>query len=137
MKLTPDWSMKHTRRVFESPESFHSKLLAGSLIALAILLLPLPARAGSPQKCAAGQVNCGSACADVSTDPHNCGSCGVVCQPGQECVSGACTAAASCAAGMTKCGARCVNTAIAPKNCGSCGVVCQPSQECVNGTCQR
>ncbi len=34
---------------------------------------------------------CGTKCVELSTDPKNCGACGVTCVAGQECNTGACT----------------------------------------------
>lgn len=41
--------------------------------------------------CAAGQTNCDGICADLQTDPANCGGCGVQCGVGQICLNGSCT----------------------------------------------
>src|SRR5437660_1159302 len=38
--------------------------------------------------CAGGRMLCNGACADVTTDPTNCGACGVTCS--DTCVMGAC-----------------------------------------------
>ena len=40
--------------------------------------------------CPPGQVDCGGICVDLSSDPFNCGSCGVICAAGTSCQSGAC-----------------------------------------------
>jgi hypothetical protein len=79
---------------------------------------------------------CGTRCLNLLIAPRNCGACGNVCGPGQQCVAGACTTAnhvngnttGSCAAGKTMCGTRCLNLLIAPRNCGACGNVCGPGQ---------
>jgi hypothetical protein len=42
------------------------------------------------QGCQSGYDVCGSACADLTSDETNCGSCGHTCTSGQSCVSGAC-----------------------------------------------
>jgi len=45
--------------------------------------------------CLFGRVNCGAPydleCANLGTDEHNCGSCGVKCAHGSTCVDGVCT----------------------------------------------
>jgi hypothetical protein len=40
--------------------------------------------------CTSGQHCCSNACADLQTDPANCGSCGHVCQTDANCVNGSC-----------------------------------------------
>ena len=40
--------------------------------------------------CAAGTACCGASCADLQTDPANCGGCGNVCAGSQVCASGKC-----------------------------------------------
>jgi hypothetical protein len=41
--------------------------------------------------CPPGQACCGR-CADLLTDPNNCGACFTICDDGEHCVGGACTA---------------------------------------------
>jgi hypothetical protein len=41
-------------------------------------------------RCRAGQVSCGSTCANVQTDSRNCNSCGVACAKGEICANGSC-----------------------------------------------
>jgi hypothetical protein len=37
-----------------------------------------------------GTTDCGSACADLSSDPDHCGACGKACRPEQLCIQGTC-----------------------------------------------
>ena len=78
-----------------------------------------------------GQVCCGSACVNTSSDPKNCGSCGHACDPGATCENGQC----SCADDQTQCGDRCVDTQTDHDNCGDCGHVCGDCQVCSGGQC--
>jgi hypothetical protein len=96
--------------------------------------------------CAAGQVRCSDTCTDLSSDPTNCGACGVVCE------SLVCTAA-TCASevisedpppeksipswdeGFTDCWGSCVDLLSDSQHCGACGVICD-SGICEGGACQ-
>jgi hypothetical protein len=49
-----------------------------------------PGKTGAQCLCPTGQTLCGTTCADLQTDPANCGVCGTVCAAGQACVSASC-----------------------------------------------
>jgi hypothetical protein len=96
--------------------------------------------------CPAGQVFCGNFCADLATDPLNCGSCGFKCQDDRlkrsygVCTYGICHV--QCIEGRADCNENpdddCeVNTNNDPKNCGGCGIICDAiaGQACVDGRC--
>jgi hypothetical protein len=108
--------------------------------------------------CPTGQTWCASTnqCADTSSDPNNCGSCGNMCAPGEICKNSICMCGkhAACAAGETCtngkcmcgtgkacsggkvcCSGSCVDTSTSPKNCGSCGFGCSSGENCQGGTC--
>ena len=62
---------------------------------------------------------------DISTDPSNCGGCGIDCGPNSACVMGGC----ACLPGFENCDGDWTNgcevdIANDPNNCGSCGFVC-------------
>src|SRR5947207_3247786 len=63
---------------------------------------------------------CGGQCAELKTDPANCGKCGTACPMGATCVQGTC----QCGMGQTRCGNTCVDTKSDLANCGKCGTVC-------------
>jgi len=68
-----------------------------------------------------GQIKCSGTCIDVTTDPQNCGECGM-----------------TCIAPATCCDGTCVNVNTTSYYCGSCGVSCQglPLYHiCCQGTC--
>jgi hypothetical protein len=84
--------------------------------------------------------NCGNVCADLATDPANCGMCGFNCMPPANatatCTSGACGAA--CNPGTTICGMVppvCALLASDANNCGMCGHICGPAGACTAGAC--
>lgn len=92
----------------------------------------------TPTSCPSGFEECDGACADLATDPGNCGACGTVCggTEGREqaCIAGDC----GCPEGTTDCEGSCVNLLTDAKNCGQCGndvtmPVDAPGQQCVNG----
>lgn len=70
-------------------------------------------------------------CADVSTDPMNCGTCNTVCGAGSTCVAGYCR----CPTGWLNCGGRCVDVSTDPANCGSCGISCGTGGVCAASAC--
>ncbi|MBN9164781.1 MAG: hypothetical protein BGO98_09200 [Myxococcales bacterium 68-20] len=85
-------------------------------------------------------------CHDLSSDPKNCGGCGIGCtlSAGQnvfeDCVYGRCES--SCKAGWGDCNGNrydgCETRITSdPKNCGGCGIVCDgiAGQACVDGRC--
>src|SRR5690606_12697461 len=72
--------------------------------------LTLAACAGQPLvgACTGTETLCGEGnCVDLSSDPRNCGACGIACASGEACVDGACST--SCAEGEVVCGDRCVD----------------------------
>jgi hypothetical protein len=70
-------------------------------------------------------------CANLLTDPLNCGLCGNPCPSGGDCDSGQCD---SCPGQLT-CGGECANGANDPNNCGGCGNICPAGIACSAGTC--
>ena len=52
--------------------------------------------------CAAGKTKCGTTCTSTSTDPKNCGRCGLACATGEVCSKGTC--GFSCSPPETLCG---------------------------------
>lgn len=60
----------------------------GWLVAVAVVLLSGCVVRGS--SCPAGYVNCGDYCADLSSDPLDCGACYAACAVGDYCSRGVC-----------------------------------------------
>ncbi len=117
----------------------------------------------SATSCGAGLVDCGGTCAQLASDPRNCGGCGHGCGTTEACVSGVCSGSnggplgnpgdcgashASCAAlqvcvsGACVCrppytdvGGRCIDLASDPDNCGAPGHACP--DRCAGGVCIR
>lgn len=83
--------------------------------------------------CATGQTACSGGCAEVMSDPANCGACGTTCDAGLFCSAGMCTSA--CAAGETACGSSCANIDSNPSHCGGCNISCSAGQTCTAGSC--
>lgn len=72
--------------------------------------------------CPDGKPGDGNTCANVLSDPANCGRCGHACPTGQTCSRGACVG--TCPPGLTMCGNACVDTTHDFSNCGGCGTSC-------------
>jgi hypothetical protein len=89
--------------------------------------------------CGAGQTSCGSYCADLTSDPWNCGGCGQECNEPRPyeygvCIDGRCEY--PCAEGATDCDGTCTLLDWDPSNCGECGYVCPGSAPYCNlGVC--
>jgi hypothetical protein len=86
--------------------------------------------------CPKGEGMCAGACTNLQSHPNNCGTCGHVCGPGQQCQNGKCT---QCPSGSILCSGRCVSIYTDPSHCGACGHDCpQPPYSvatCTDGVC--
>jgi len=79
--------------------------------------------------------DCAGACVNTSTDPKNCGSCGIDCG-GNICKAGVCDPC-NCPDALICCGGSCVDPQSDNNNCGACGNVCDTKSglTCENGLC--
>jgi hypothetical protein len=90
----------------------------------------------------------GPYCANVMSDPANCGNCGFVCGAGQYCQQGVCMtmtapdggAGINCPGGYLACypggmPPYCANTGFDANNCGGCFKPCPAGFACQQGTC--
>lgn len=84
-------------------------------------------------ECPQGLVLCGDVCADLTSDPANCGSCGLVCDAGFSCLGGGCESV--CPPPELLCGNACIDVRTDPDNCGACDAVCEEGQVCRAGQC--
>ena len=77
-------------------------------------------------------------CANLSTDPENCGELGRMCNAGETCSGGDCVCGSGpCMDGETCCAGTCVNTTNDPDNCGGCGESCGvDADSCVDSGCR-
>lgn len=83
--------------------------------------------------CATGQTECPLGCAELPSDPMNCGACGNQCETGRVCSGGTCVA--SCPGSETQCGASCANLMTSPSHCGACSSACSAGETCQAGSC--
>jgi hypothetical protein len=83
--------------------------------------------------CALGQLSCAGVCTTPSSDPKNCGSCGITCPAGAQCQAGTCQA--TCGTGQAICAGVCKTIVSDPLNCGACGTMCPTGQVCTAGGC--
>jgi hypothetical protein len=113
------------------------------VLAIAIAFSPGGcASGGSPftdggSTCTGTRALCGGSCVDNTTDPANCGKCGVTCQSGAACKGSKCEAA--CPGSSKLCGgdagADCVDTRSDNANCGACGHTCPRGEVCSASRC--
>ncbi|MFC1642131.1 hypothetical protein ACFL5O_05505 [Myxococcota bacterium] len=83
----------------------------------------------------------GPYCADLATDPANCGNCANACGPDATCSAGQCSTA--CQTNEKLCNAEadgdagpyCADLATDPANCGNCANACGPDATCSAGQC--
>jgi hypothetical protein len=93
---------------------------------------------GAGASCATPEIGCPGGCLDPTSDPENCGGCGIRCEtelgPLSVCSNGSC----SCRPDTVKCGSRCTRLESDPLNCGGCGIAVDPAELCVGGapTCR-
>jgi hypothetical protein len=108
-------------------------LLAGGLLGGASLPGCLQT---SALECTGGTTQCNVTCVFLSSDPANCGACGLACQPGAVCVApdGGLFGECQCPVAQQLCEGKCSNVNTDPNNCGACasegGAVCQNGQVC-------
>ena len=111
--------------------------------------MPCAAGGGNPGVCC-DQGMGGTTCADVASDPANCGGCGIACPSGQSCTQGVCSGSlAPCLAGRIDAycdldagtsllccpGGGCTDVETDSQNCGYCGQPCQSGLTCAAGQC--
>jgi hypothetical protein len=87
-----------------------------------------------PPPCGSGETRCSLGCADLRTDPDNCGNCGRHCGADHICVMSQCHP--DCIGDVIDCGGdTCVNPRFDPNNCGGCGKTCTQVELCDAGAC--
>jgi len=82
-----------------------------------------------PDACLPGERLCPTGCANVRTDPFNCGSCGTVCSQGNEnfevlCVNGVCQRGPNCCTNNSNCGGATPFCCIGCGTTGTCAGIC-------------
>lgn len=82
--------------------------------------------------CQAPLIACGASCIDPTSDPNNCGQCGMSCGTGV-CSQSAC--ATGCLPTLQQCGQACVDTQNDVFNCGGCNIPCSADKRCSVGHC--
>ena len=93
-----------------------------------------------PAVCRDTEVKCASgACANLRSDPNNCGACGTICSGTTPvCSLGRCVDACpvgDAGSALSTCGKSCVDKQSDPNNCGACGTTCAATKDCLQGAC--
>lgn len=83
--------------------------------------------------CGQGQSYCDETCIDTTSDPNNCGGCGVTCPSwNSQCIDSRCVCDNE---SYSYCNGFCIDTQYDPQNCGGCGIVCEEGSSCDKGEC--
>jgi sugar lactone lactonase YvrE len=89
------------------------------------------------QSCPTDQVQCGTLCVSLATDPSNCGACAAACETGLACVGGTCKPA--CPTGTLQCPPAtglCIDPQTDNANCSKCSNLCPGGTACSGGECK-
>lgn len=111
------------------PIAGRASLLLFAIVA-ALFFVGCPNGAGIT--CPTGQNFCNGKCIYVTSDPQNCGGCGMACPGALACINGSC----GCPGGLSNCADVCVDENVDGNNCGSCGAACVAGFVCSSGTCE-
>lgn len=96
---------------------------------------PTPPQEPAGSGCSEGLIRCGQYCANLSSDPANCGYCGVQCSQATSCIDGSCIELDGCLDGLAHCSGGCFDLNNDHYHCGSCDVQCSQVESCVAGVC--
>src|SRR5690554_1883139 len=91
--------------------------------------------ASQPPGCPVYPTECNGVCVPTSTDPDNCGGCGIICGESEVCSGGTCTD--SSMPGLAVCDPACVDFDSYSDYCGACGNACGQGEGCVEGACEQ
>lgn len=85
--------------------------------------------------CSAGLTCCAGACVSLTSNPSECGACGVACGPTEQCRSGRCVV--ECFAGLAACSGTCRDLTRDVEHCGVCGRRCASAGgiACIDSIC--
>jgi hypothetical protein len=92
------------------------------------------AQAARTAGCPEGQVRCNGVCVDISSDPNNCGACGVVCESGA-CFNGTCQELCGFGDEAVVCGPCEYCAGLKHPICAPCGP--ENCHTCIAGICQK
>jgi len=85
--------------------------------------------------CPGGTKACGGKCAEVASDPNNCGDCGVACSSGLRCERGVCVTSCTLNPSDVCSDGRCWDLAVDSAHCGAACAQCAPAEACDAGRC--
>src|SRR5262245_42204011 len=110
------------------------------VVAVAALAGGCPNNVEDPT-CINGERECRGTCTPILNDPSNCGGCGHLCLPGQNCLEGLCTSeSGGGCGGKTECTngqgvSECFDTTSDNDHCGDCDNACGDGEKCERSVC--